>query len=802
MIHFFKTWVKMLLKIYPIVLLGSLVLGAFSLPKMVDLLKHISTDPVDLLPSDYPSVQNLLKIREKVESKSRFALVFESNNPENTKRFMADLKSKFLQDPQVGKVEDKKLAYQFFDQYKLLFLELEDLKTIRDRVDRKIQHTKLGGFYVDFEEDDSNNLDFSDLEKKYGGEYSEGARSEYYQSPDGKIFTFYLEPRGKNLNLGDLSKFQNKIEEEVRHADLAAYDPTLKVHVLGTSRVVEYRALVKDLKRAGIIAGILIFLPLLIRFRKPQYVLLVFLPLALGIPISLALASIWVPKLNVTTSFLFAILGGLGVETGIHLMSRYYEKRHEGLSQSDALLDLYLFHGPAVLTSVASLAVTFLLLLFSDFRGFSEFGLISGLGLWVLFLLYFTFFPALLIFAEKIRWLKVNKQMKEIKWSFSPSPVFVKTLLLVFTVMTLFSIIITPWTPFEYNAKKIRADDPQMREAKKKQRETSGKRVNNPAVLLVYDEDEAKTISKAIEDLKNKNPLSTIDTSRSYYSLVPESQPEKMVVIEEIKSLLADDSVKLVKNEKKKDLDRFKEALNKSKMMSSAEVPAELFEFFEGKKDIPGKFFFINAKPKLELDDGKNAMAFAEEIGTIKVGDKSYHPSSDAVVYGEVLRTMFRDSKKVLAISVACIFFFVFLDFRNLKKTFLVMFSILAGVFWVFGVMYLTNIKLNLYNMVLIPSIMGMSIDNSIHVYHRYEELGKGSLAKVLSSTGISALLASMTNAAGFIGLLFCHHGGLRSMGVVACIGLVTCLISTLVFMPMILQFFEWRKNNQLKNIL
>src|SRR4029453_3923571 len=63
--------------------------------------------------------------------------------------------------------------------------------------------------------------------------------------------------------------------------------------------------------------------------------------------------------------------------------------------------------------------------------------------------------------------------------------------------------------------------------------------------------------------------------------------------------------------------------------------------------------------------------------------------------------------------------------------------------------------------MVMIPWIMGMSIDNSIHVYHSYEELGKGSLGRVLGSAGLSSLLASLTNAAGFLGLLFCHPGGL-----------------------------------------
>ncbi|KAB2838955.1 MMPL family transporter, partial [bacterium] len=224
--------------------------------------------------------------------------------------------------------------------------------------------------------------------------------------------------------------------------------------------------------------------------------------------------------------------------------------------------------------------------------------------------------------------------------------------------------------------------------------------------------------------------------------------------------------------------------------------PEEIVERFTGDPGIPGSLMLILPKPRLELDDGRNALAFEKEIGRIKTPLGEFQASSDAIIFAEVLKTMFRDSKKVLVISVLSVFFFVLLDFRSLRKSLLVMFSILAGVFWVFGVMYLSGTKLNLYNMVMIPAVMGMSIDNSIHVFHRYEELGRGSLSKVLSTTGISAMLASFTNAAGFFGLVFCTHGGLKSMGIVASIGLGTCLITTLLYLPMILQFLEERKKS------
>lgn len=794
---FFRGLVRFLLKFYWLVILVTLASAGLSYPRMIHLFKTISTDPIDLLPQDYPSVQTLLQIRDKLKPKKSFGVVLESSDAEAIKRALYDLQARFEKRPEVGRALVTKPAYAFFDKHKLLYLELEDLKEIRDRVKRKIQQEKLGPLYISFDEEGDKELDFQDLEDKYKKRYgSDQAGSEFYVSPNGRIYAIYVESKKANLNMAEERAFQDEVRKIAEGADLKAYAPDMKLYFGGSTRVMEYRALVHDLKVAGIISGCLIFLPLLIRFRRPQYVVLIFLPLAIGIPTGLAIASIWVPKLNVTTSFLFAILGGLGVETGIHIFSRYYELRSGGEGLSETLNEIYVSLGPAVLTAVASLAVTFLFMIFSDFRGFSEFGLISGIGLWTLFLVYFTFFPALLILAERLGVLKFGKQIQEFEGKVQFSSGFVRLMLVLFSLITVFSIVAAPYLRFEYDSKKIRADTPENRIAKQRQRATTGERVNTPAAILIQDEAQAAAIKTAVEKIRDANPNTTIQGTSSLYSLVPASQPEKMEVIREIQTMLEDDTIRLVPDDKRADLDRFKSAVAATEPFGKEQVPNEIVERFTGDPEVPGSLMLILPKPRLELDDGRNALAFEREIGRVKTPTGEFQASSDAIIFAEVLKTMFRDSKKVMVISVLSVFLFVFLDFRSFRKSLLVMFSILAGVFWVFGVMYLTGTKLNLYNMVMIPAVMGMSIDNSIHIYHRYEELGRGSLSKVLSTTGISAMLASFTNASGFFGLVFCTHGGLKSMGVLATIGLGTCLITTLLYLPMILQFLEWKKKS------
>lgn len=776
--------------------LAGLALILISWPRMGYLFKHISTDPVDLLPKDYQSVQTLLEIRDKVSQNNNFGIVLESDNPENTKAALHALKPLLEKSPMVGEVLLTKPGYDFLDKNKFLFMDTKDLQDIRDRIDRKIQREKLHGFYISFE-DDEEEIEFEDLEEKYKGKYGAEASQEYYVSPNGKIFAIYAEAKTPNMNISQEKQFQDAMKQLVSGFDYRSFDPTMKIYFAGSTRVMEYRVLLQDLKIAGIVSGIVIFLPLLIRFRRPQFVLLIFLPLLVGVPSGIALASVWIPKLNVTTSFLFAILGGLGVETGIHIFSRYYEKRSQGLNAEFCLVDMYTHLGPAVLTAVAALATTFLLMGFSDFKGFSEFGLISGIGLWVLFFLYFTFFPAVLLLAEKIRLLKFNVRFKAKEGALQLSPWLVKTCLIVFSLFTVFSLMVMPRISFEYSSQKTRADDPVERLAKNKQKLTMGERVNKPAMVLVKNEEEARLLEEAVNQRRDANPRTTLDYASSLYSLVPKEQENKMSILANIQEMLSDDTIRLVKEEKKKDLDQFKEEIRRPQPFALTDVPPEIKEHFL--TDQGGEtLFLIFPKPKMELDNGLNAMRFGKEIKDIPTAKGVYHASSSAIVFGDVLSAMFRDSKKILVIAILSVTFFVFLDFRSWKKTGLVMFSILAGVFWVIGVMYLLRIKFNLYNMVMIPAVMGISVDNSIHVYHRYEELGAGSLSRVLSTTGVAALLASLTNAAGFVGLTFATHGGLRSMGWVAVIGVITCLISTLVFMPMLLQFREWLRERTL----
>ena len=145
---------------------------------------------------------------------------------------------------------------------------------------------------------------------------------------------------------------------------------------------------------------------------------------------------------------------------------------------------------------------------------------------------------------------------------------------------------------------------------------------------------------------------------------------------------------------------------------------------------------------------------------------------------------MLHDSALADILTLAVVTLVLLVDLRSFVDTFLVLTPLLAALAWVTGFMYVFDIKLNLYNMVAFPTIIGMGIDNGVHIFHRYRETGKGSLRLVLRTTGMALLATSLTTMVGFSGLVPAIHPALTSIGVLSLVGLGSCFIASVTLLP------------------
>jgi hopanoid biosynthesis associated RND transporter like protein HpnN len=131
-------------------------------------------------------------------------------------------------------------------------------------------------------------------------------------------------------------------------------------------------------------------------FRSAKLVVASLLTLIAGLVLTAAFATATVGALNLI-SIAFAVLYiGLGVDFAIHLGVRYGELRSEGVDNEPALEKSARDVGPSLLVCAITTAVGFYSFIPTDYVGVSELGVISGSSMFVSLALNLTLLPALL----------------------------------------------------------------------------------------------------------------------------------------------------------------------------------------------------------------------------------------------------------------------------------------------------------------------------------------------------------------------------------------------------------------------
>jgi hypothetical protein len=135
----------------------------------------------------------------------------------------------------------------------------------------------------------------------------------------------------------------------------------------------------------------------------------------------------------------------------------------------------------------------------------------------------------------------------------------------------------------------------------------------------------------------------------------------------------------------------------------------------------------------------------------------------------------------------------ILLHSRSLKVTAVIVLPLVSGVLIGLGVMAVAGLKLNFFNVVVIPTLLGMGVDFGVHYYRRWEELGRDlretqrELLEPLTVVTVSAIL-------GYSGMIFASHPGLRSIGIAASLGLAGNLFTYTTLVPGMLRIIDRRR--------
>lgn len=153
-----------------------------------------------------------------------------------------------------------------------------------------------------------------------------------------------------------------------------------------------------------------------------------------------------------------------------------------------------------------------------------------------------------------------------------------------------------------------------------------------------------------------------------------------------------------------------------------------------------------------------------------------------------------QDGKVAAMLTIFVVFLLLFLDFRRLQFAALAMVPLLVGAIWMVGLMQLFGLQLTLMNVIGLPLILGIGIDDGVHILHRFRVEGNGRIHTVFTSTGKAIMLTSLTTMLAFGSLLFATYRGLGSLGIALFIGVGACFLSTVILLPALLGLMDKKK--------
>lgn len=275
----------------------------------------------------------------------------------------------------------------------------------------------------------------------------------------------------------------------------------------------------------------------------------------------------------------------------------------------------------------------------------------------------------------------------------------------------------------------------------------------------------------------------------SIYSFIPELQAEKLLVIKDIReridkkrrSLSAADAEKLA---------TWEPYLAVERPVDVADLPAWVKAQFTDMQGEIGRFVAFWVKG--ETADYIQAKRVYEAFSPLESGAGPVPTIANYFVIPEVVDTIRLDGPRVMISVFGVLIVTALLMFRSVFQTLYVLFTVVIALLWLAGVFAALDWKLNLFNLIALPLLIGMGQDDSLHIIHRYREDGPGSIPRVLRETGGAVFLTTLTTVIGFSSMLFVQHQGLRSLGWTNVIGMTLCLISSVLFIPSCLRIAEW----------
>ncbi len=635
----------------------------------------------------------------------------------------------------------------------------------------------------------------------------------------------------------------------VREAAAGLASPDVRVRLTGNPALNhdEMLALAWDVGGSGVISFVAVVGLVWLALRSWRLVLASIATLLVGLVWTTGFAVAVVGPLNLVSATFAVLTIGLGIDFAIHFCMHFAELRRGGMENGLALREAGRGVGTSLVLCALTTTIGFYAFVPTDHRGVAELGLISGTGMALILLLTFTFLPALLSSGLALpteAWLRPELRLPA-GWSAGlvRHPAAVRRVALA---VALGAVALLPRLRFEPDVVALRNPATESVRAFQDLVATGGLASPWFADVLAPDLDAGRALAERLRGTLGVGRVVTLA------DFVPEDQELKREILADLALLIDPAAFEIVDAplapapapaEQIDALRRLHAALDapwleadRSLLGASAgRLRDELAGFLERVGDagdpapelarleslllgdLPRQLARLRtalaAEPvtlgdlprelvrRMQAADGQaRVQVFADgdlrapgalerfSDAVLGVAPEATGMAVDVVEFGRVVSSSLGQA---LGGAAAAIGLLVFLLWRRLDDTLLVLAPLLlAGALSGAG-MALAGLSFNFANVIALPLLLGVGVDSAIHLVHRARAGGTRAGDSLLATTTARAVFYSFaTTLVSFGNLAFSGHRGIASMGLLLGLGLSLALACNLVVLPALI---EWR---------
>lgn len=600
----------------------------------------------------------------------------------------------------------------------------------------------------------------------------------------------------------------------------------------------EMQASQADMLWTGILSMAFVAILFIAGYGGLRHAILACIVLQLGMAWSFGFVTLAIGHLNILSSAFGVVVIGQGIDFSIHYVASYLKLRRELHSPSDALIATARDVGPGVFTGAISTAAAFFAAGFTEFTGISELGIIGGAGILLCVCATAIVLPPLIFLVDQGREnLTVPEILPAARWvrPLTRHPALTIASTLGITLLLTGGVA---WVRYDHNLLNLQpahlessaierelfsqlddsvwfavsvCETKEVLAQRKAQFEKLGQVAKTEEIgsLLpkasLFREQLISEIHHAVTNLPQRPAPVSIDTVRLKREVVRarallERDAAYETPLQQQFGLLAQQLLPVSDQQLAAQLSVASTAIATHSLgplrqlyevsdptpPALTDLPRQLTDRYLGKN---GRYL-IKVYAKGNIWDLDRLREFVREVESV-----------DPRVTGHPVQTFYASQHMQWSYiysggyALAAVFVLLLLDFRDLRHTLIAMTPLCLGFVQMCGLIGWLGIPFNPANMIGLPLIMGIGVDEGAHLVHEMRrQRGRFQLE---DSTVLAVMLTSVTTMAGFGTLILSRHQGLRSMGQILTLGVGLCLACTVLFLPALLTALTFRRTEE-----